>query len=176
MTSGSVRVGEIDWTAWRPRDRATLVFVVQGGEVLLIRKLRGLGAGKVNAPGGRLAPDETPLQCAVREVREEVCVTPLAPELRGELSFQFVDGYSIHAYVFLATGCEGEPGPTEEAIPFWVPPQRIPYGEMWADDRLWVPRLLDGECFRGRFCFDGDRMLSHELEVCEARACDAASP
>ena len=45
---------EPDWARWTPTERAALCFVVTGGRVLLIRKKRGLGAGKVNGPGGRL--------------------------------------------------------------------------------------------------------------------------
>ena len=41
-----------------------------GGQVLLIRKKRGLGAGKINGPGGKLDPGETFAQTAVREVQE----------------------------------------------------------------------------------------------------------
>jgi len=66
------RLTDIDWDRWQPRERATLLFVIRGGEILLIRKLRGLGAGKINGPGGRIDAGETPLACAVREVEEEL--------------------------------------------------------------------------------------------------------
>ena len=39
------RVDAIDWHQWKPKDRATLMFVIQNGRALLIRKKRGLGAG-----------------------------------------------------------------------------------------------------------------------------------
>ncbi len=58
---------DIDWTRWIPKERATLLFVVRDGQILLIHKKRGLGAGKINGPGGRLDPGETPEICAVRE-------------------------------------------------------------------------------------------------------------
>ena len=61
-------VRDIDWDTWRPHDVATLLFVIRRGEVLLIRKLRGLGAGKINAPGGRLEPGETPAEADVRRL------------------------------------------------------------------------------------------------------------
>lgn len=131
--------------------------------VLLIRKRRGLGAGKINAPGGRIDPGETPIACAMRETEEELHVRPLGLSIRGELRFQFVDGYSIHAYVFIATGHRGTPTETDEAIPIWTSVHLIPYEEMWVDDALWVPRLLAGECFSGCFVFDGDRMRDHEV-------------
>ncbi|MHC5028966.1 MAG: 8-oxo-dGTP diphosphatase, partial [Planctomycetota bacterium] len=150
---------DIDWSTWVPQQRATLVFVVREGRILLIRKKRGLGAGKINGPGGRLDDGETPLQCAVREVQEELCVTPVATRQVGELRFQFVDGLSIHGYVFIADDCDGKPQETDEAKPMWTNLDAIPYDEMWADDRLWLPLMLAGESFDGRFLFDGDAML-----------------
>ena len=157
------RVDHVDWETWRPRDLATILFVIRDGEILLIHKKRGLGAGKVNGPGGRLQPGESARECAIREVREELRVTAIDVVQRGELSFQFVDGYSIHATVFVATGCEGKAQETEEAVPLWTPVDQIPYERMWADDRLWLPVLLAGEHFRGRFVFDGDTMVAHQV-------------
>jgi len=154
---------DIDWQSWRATDRATLLFVVEGDRVLLIRKLRGLGAGKINAPGGRLEPGETPAEAAVREVREETRVEPSSLTEHGELRFQFVDGYSIHVWVFRAEAYRGEPTRTEEAIPLWTPVDAIPYEEMWADDRIWLPLLLAGKRFDGRFLFDGDEMLGYAV-------------
>jgi 8-oxo-dGTP diphosphatase len=61
---------DIDWASWKAEDPATLVFVVKDGRILLIRKKRGLGAGKINAPGGRLEAGEAPIEGAVREVQE----------------------------------------------------------------------------------------------------------
>jgi 8-oxo-dGTP diphosphatase len=159
------RVADIDWPNWQPKQRATLVFVVRDGQVLLIHKKRGLGAGKINGPGGRIDPSETPLECAIREVEEELCVTPTGVREAGELRFQFVDGLSIHGTVFLADDCVGKPQETDEAIPRWTPLDEIPYEKMWQDDRLWIPLMLAGEHFDGRFIFDGDTMLDQDLRV-----------
>jgi len=153
------KVAAIDWARWEPRDRATLLFVVQAGRVLLIHKKKGLGAGKINGPGGRLEPGETPRACAVREVQEELCITVADPEWRGRLHFQFKDGYSIRGDVFLGTRYSGEPAETMEAIPLWFDLAAIPYERMWADDPLWLPGMLAGRRFIGRFIFDGDRMV-----------------
>jgi 8-oxo-dGTP diphosphatase len=160
-----MRFDQIDWTTWIPRERATLIFVVRDGEILLIRKKRGLGAGKINGPGGRIDPGESPLHCAIREFEEELLATPVGVRAAGELRFQFVDGLSIHGYVFRADDCAGEPRETDEATPLWTPIRTIPYAQMWADDVLWLPHLLAGTPFDGRFLFDGDRMLGHALRT-----------
>lgn len=156
-------LADIDWATWTPRDVAVLLFVIRGGEALLIRKKRGLGAGKINAPGGRIEPGESPEEAAVRETREEVGVTPEAPRRRGHLRFQFTDGYGLECHVLSADGCAGEVCETDEAIPRWTALDALPFAEMWADDRLWIPLMLAGRPFRGRFVFDGDAMIDHEL-------------
>ncbi len=154
---------DIDWTTWTPVERATLIFAMRDEQVLLIHKKRGLGAGKVNGPGGRLDPGETSAQCAVREMQEEVCVTPLNPRLCGELKFQFLDGHSIHGLIYRADGIDGEPQETDEAIPFWCPLSDVPYGRMWMDDRLWFPLMLNDRYFTSQYLFDDDTMLGCEI-------------
>jgi 8-oxo-dGTP diphosphatase len=154
----------MDWEAWTPTERATLLFVLQDGRILLIHKKTGLGAGKINGPGGRLEPGETPRDGAVREVREELCVTPTGVAQAGELFFQFTDGYALHGSVFTASGFEGDLCETREAAPLWTPLDSIPYERMWADDRLWIPLMLRGTRFRGWFIFDGDAMLDARVE------------
>lgn len=163
------RYTDIDWATWKPVERATLLFVIRDGQVLLIHKKRGLGAGKINGPGGRVDPGETAYECAIREVQEELLVTPRDVRPCGELHFQFKDGHSIYGVVFQADDCDGEPQETYEAIPIWTPLDQIPYGAMWADDRLWVPLMLEGRYFSGRFFFDDDLMLG-----CEITSLDAA--
>lgn len=164
---------ERNWAEWQPTERATLCFVVRGDEILLIRKKRGLGAGKVNGPGGRIEPGETPLQCAIRETQEELRITPVDPEWRGELYFQFVDGYGLRCDVFTARDCEGDPVETDEAAPLWMPLDAIPFHEMWADDIHWLPGVLAGRNFRGYFDFDGDAMLTRRVEWLERPAITA---
>ncbi len=158
---------DIDWDVWTPGERATLLFVIRDGHILLIDKKRGLGAGKVNGPGGRIDPGESPEECAVREVQEELHVTPTGIRPCGELLFQFVDGYSIHGYVFRADGCDGTAKETHEAKPLWTPLDQIPYQSMWADDRIWFPHMLNGRTFTGRFLFDGDTILGCEMILSE---------
>lgn len=155
----------IDWPSWTAEWRATLLFVVRDGHILLIEKKRGFGKGKINGPGGRIEPGETPLQGAIREVQEEICVTPTGITSHGELQFQFQNGFSIHGFVFRADDMDGAMAETDEARPFWQPVDRIPYDRMWEDDRHWLPFLLDRKRFTGRFLFDEDRMVDYTVDV-----------
>lgn len=153
------RTGDADkWAGWVPKESATLVFAIQGDTILLIRKKRGLGAGKINGPGGRVDPGESYYHCAVREVQEELGVTPTNVEPVGELCFQSPN-FSMYVEVFVADGWIGEPTDTDEAEPYLTTLDDIPYDEMWADDRIWLPFVLAGKAVRARFVFDGNNAI-----------------
>lgn len=150
---------------WQPDLTGTLLFLVDGDSVLLIRKKRGHGAGKINGPGGKLDPEETPVAGAVRETFEETGIEVLDPVLHGR--FRFVDLRALQwfGYVFLARRYRGEPVETPEAAPFWCPLAELPFAQMWEDDRFWLPRLLAGERLEGDFLFDDGRLLAHRLKT-----------
>jgi len=160
---GGIHFDDIDWTRWKPDDEATLLFVIKGRQVLLIDKKRGMGAGKINGPGGRLEDGESAIGAAIREVQEEIGVTPLGVEKRGELRFQFTSGYSLKCHVFRAADIEGEPIATDEAEPRWESIGNLPFERMWEDDRVWLPMLIAGQDFSGAALFEGERMLAHDI-------------
>ena len=157
------RLTDIDWDTWKAEVPATLVFVIRDGKILLIDKKTGLGKGKVNGPGGKVEKGESPEACAIRECGEELGITVSKLQYCGQHRFQFVDGLTIHVWVYKTTEFEGIPTESAEARPLWVPLDKIPYDKMWEDDGIWLPMLLRGERFQGRWIFDGDRMLDYEL-------------
>lgn len=142
---------------------ATLCYPIVEDSMLLIRKQRGLGAGKIVGPGGTIEPGETPRECAIREVREEVGVT-VEPEKLGELDFWIGNEPETFAHVFRAPGVDGEPRESPEAVPEWHPVSALPYHDMWPADRCWLPHLLDGEYFEARVKMDaeGKRVQRYE--------------
>lgn len=161
---------ETPWDAmWRPQYVGTLTFIITAGQVLLIEKKTGHGAGKVNAPGGKLEPGEGPLQCAVREVREEVGLSPLLTPCAIELRFVERDGPQWLGFAYLAFAYTGTLIETAEARPFWCAIEEIPYARMWPDDAIWLPEVLDrkpgSSPLVANFLFEGGRLLAHEFVV-----------
>lgn len=152
---------------WRPDQTGTLMFLHHAGRVLLIRKRRGHGAGKINGPGGKPEPGETPLQCVIRETEEETGVQVQAPRLAAV--FRFIDLHQTDWLGFIYRGrCwSGEPRVTAEAFPDWYPVTELPFDEMWEDDRLWLPRVLSGDCLEGDFLFADGALLAYRLRDVE---------
>lgn len=149
---------------WEPGERATLVYLLHGESVLLIRKLRGHGAGKVNAPGGRVEAGESVEACAIREVAEEVGVRVQALELRARLRYEDPEeGLAMEGFAFVSSEFQGTPARTAEADPFWCRTDKIPYDEMWENDHIWLPRVLLGERIRADFRFCRNRLVAHTV-------------
>lgn len=95
------------------------------GNLHFVRQYRhATGSSPLELPAGSLEPGEEPLECARREIREEIGMA--ANQLREIGSFYLVPGYSTeYMRVFLATGLQESPLPpdvdeylTVEKIPF----------------------------------------------------------
>lgn len=154
MMSGS----PIDWSTWVGEMPATLMFIIKDGRILLIEKKRGLGAGKINGPGGKIEPGETALEAVIRETQEELIITPLEPRKLGELRFSMSDCPDILCHVYRSDDFIGTPTETDEAVPVWTALGEIPYQRMWEDDRHWLPLVLVERSFLGHFVFEGEEM------------------
>lgn len=152
-------------------DEATLCYVVDDGEVLLIEKRRGLGAGLYNGPGGKLEAGETPVEAIEREVAEEVSIVVDDPTKVGELTFLHDADPVLFVHVFRTEHYRGTPAPSPEAKPEWFPTDELPYDRMWEDDHIWLPRAIAGDPFVGEFAFEGGDTLDdatfvdHTLET-----------
>ncbi len=145
---------------------ATICFVIQDGEVLLIEKKRGVGEGLYNGPGGKVEEGESLRNAAIRETVEETGVAPEDIEKVGELEFIFGEDPFHFVHVFKAYSFSGNIQETEEARPEWFEIQEIPYDKMWPDDEYWIPKMLEGEKFMARFKFDedGDEIQGYRFE------------
>ena len=150
---------------WDCDQLATLMFCIDQDKVLLIHKKRGLGAGKINGPGGKLEQGESLVACAYRETFEETGITALNASDHGILCFRFLDGLRLRVHIFVTHHFSGEIVETDEASPFWHSISEIPYQDMWADDVHWLPHVLAGGRAYGYFDFDGDRLLEHSLSL-----------
>jgi mutator protein MutT len=133
----------------------TLCMVCDGSRVLLGMKKRGFGAGQWNGFGGKIEPGESIEQAAVRELEEEAGISPVEMHKIGILEFTFENNLdTLEVHVFKVSAFTGEPSETEEMRPQWFEISDIPYDHMWSDDKYWLPYLLAGKTFRGKFLFD----------------------
>ena len=146
---------------------ATLLLLLREDEILLAMKKRGFGAGRYNGVGGKIEPGESIEQALVRECQEEIGVTPTVYEKVAFHDFRFPNGTTdmqVHAYI--SREWEGEPIETGEMAPHWFRLREIPYEQMWQDDIVWLPLVLQGKKLRCVFTFDKhDTLQSAQLTI-----------
>jgi len=148
----------------------TLCLLVKEGEVLLAMKKRGFGVGKWNGVGGKLEEGETIEQAVLRETKEEIGVDSKEEHLVkvGNIKFYFngKEDWNNDMHIYLMSNWEGEPRETEEMRPQWFKHEEIPFTEMWADDKHWLPRVLKANKIEGEFHFseDGNEIKKFEIK------------
>lgn len=143
----------------------TLCVVYNDSHILLGMKKRGFGEGKWNGFGGKLLENESIEQAAIRELEEEVGIRPKDIEKRGILTFIGEDEEDLEMHVFGIREFDGEPIESEEMKPEWFTHHKIPYQDMWLDDKHWLPLFLEGKNFKGTFFFENDDLIKHKIEL-----------
>jgi 8-oxo-dGTP diphosphatase len=141
----------------------TLLFLRQNGQILLAMKKRGFGVGKWNGVGGKLLPNETILEAAIRECEEEILVTPNNLKLTGEIHFFDLPDVEHYCYVYTTKDWEGKPQESEEMKPKWFAETDIPYTEMWPDDKFWMPMLLADTLFKGSVVIENNLVRTCDI-------------
>ncbi len=144
-----------------PVGKRTLCFLLnqQNNTVLLGKKKRGFGEGNYLGIGGKVEDGESIEEAVVREVQEEIGITPTNLQKMGVVTFLFQNKphyWNQEVHVFKTNSWKGEPRETEEIRPYWFKINEVPYKLMWEDNQYWLPRVLNGDRVVGSFLFDQD--------------------
>jgi len=142
--------------------KTTILFPVQGDNVILGMKKVGFGKYWWNGFGGKVEPGETYREAAVREVREESGLVVRGLTHVANLHFYFDDELGVVSRAYISTDFTGTPVETDEMAPALFPINQLPFGAMWPADEFWVPSALDPTITKpiGMVaCFNGNKEL-----------------
>lgn len=152
--------------------QTTLVIVVDPASkrVLLGRKRRGFGVGRITSYGGKVDPGEDALTCIRREFEEEagLHLPKTAFEKVGEILFQiYYNGEeTFFCHIFrVSLPLPSAAQETEEMTPHWFAQDALPLDEMWQDNPHWLPLALEGQCFRAEFAYHPDNQTLKSYHV-----------
>jgi 8-oxo-dGTP diphosphatase len=158
---------------------AVLVYAFEGPRVLLIHRVApdhpdDYHAGKWNGLGGKLEPDESPLEAALRELAEESGLRLPEERFRGLGCLQFPN-FKAHrsedwvVFVFRADVLEEEardvPERTDEGKLHWISPERLPELGFWPGDRHFLPHVVSGTSFMGSIWYRGQDVERHWIQT-----------
>ena len=137
---------------------ATLCLLIKDDSVLLAKKARKIGAGCWNGYGGGVEENETLLDSAIRELKEESTLIAKKEDLEKVAIVDFhnmkTDGgiFVCRVHFFLIRNWEGEPKETEEMLnPTFFKINNLPLDEMMPADRKFIPLLLNGKKIIAKF-------------------------
>lgn len=156
---------------------AVLVYARMGDQFLMIHrggeKKGDYHLGKWNGLGGKLEADESPLEGARRELREESGLDLEAGRFRALGALQFPN-FKAHknedwmVFLFKAEVRRDEvPKVLEgcaEGTLHWIPIQEILNLNLWAGDRLFIPSVLAGRPVIGTIWYEGQSVSRHWIE------------
>lgn len=131
-----------------------------------VKKKNDMNHDKWIGVGGKFEPCESPEECLLREVREEVGVTLTRWRWHGMITF-VLDGEAEYMHLFTADRWEGElvqGNDCTEGVLEWVPRDRVASLPIWEGDKLFFELLArDEPCFSLKLSYEGDRLVSSAL-------------
>lgn len=153
----------------------TLCYLTKGDQVLFMVKgateknITNMNAGKYLGVGGHLEQDESPYECAVREIFEETHIQSgdiTGLSLKGVATFinDSCDNEVMYIYKGEYTGVSDPcPGDCDEGVLCWVPLEGIWDVPVWEGDKE-IFKLLFGpdnnEVFEIKLNYSGDDLIS----------------
>ncbi len=151
---------------------ATLCYLRKNNKVLMIHRNKrtkegDIHSGKWNGLGGKLDIAESPRDCVIREVKEESGLTIFYPKLHGVLTFpNFAKGKDWVVFVYSASDFDGELlSGCEEGEISWVGEEELFMLPLWPGDFYFLPHVLKGKFFEGKFIYDNGILSAHEVTI-----------
>lgn len=152
---------------------AVLIYARSGDDVLMLRKTtQNEHFGKWNGLGGKLEPDESPVQAAAREFGEESGVMVEAGRFRA-LGWILFPNFKSHkgedwwvvVYDVALTDAEKlrVPRETREGELQWIRSELVPKLALWEGDMLFLPRVLSGERVEGTIWYRDGKVARSEF-------------
>ena len=127
---------------------ATLAYLVTpSGKVWLAPKNKKIGVGLLFGYGGKVETDETIIQAALREIRQESLVEVTSRDLVHMTVIDFLKEreHMFQCHIFLVTRWAVEPKETEEmGIPELHARNNLPLNRMLPGDAIWLPEVMKG--------------------------------
>lgn len=142
---------------------STLCYIEKDNKYLMLyrnKKQSDPNEGKYVGVGGHFEENETPYECAIREVLEETGLILKEPQYRGIVTFVSDKYEDERMHLFTCSDFEGELADCDEGELSWVEKSKIEKLPMWEGD-IYFLRMLstDSDFFTMKLTYEGDALV-----------------
>ena len=131
---------------------STVCYLKKDNKVLMIKFSKKWG-NVYAPPGGKFEKGESPLDCIIREFKEETGLTLVNPKLQGISYWQ--DSFEGIIFVYTAEDYEGKQILTsEEGNLEWIKIKELITIKQFEQNEKFTPYLFKNELFEGKFLLD----------------------
>lgn len=146
----------------------TLCYLRYEDDVLMLfrdKKENDVNHGKWIGIGGKFLPDESPDECALREIQEETGLVAETLIYRGVVTFCYDEAPAEYMHVYSGTVKTRTVTACDEGTLRWVPEEEVPDLALWPGDRLFLPLALDEEApaFSMKLVYQNDLLVQAAL-------------
>ena len=147
----------------------TLCYIEDDNSYLMMhrtKKINDLNHDKWVGLGGKFEENETPFECARREIMEEAGIYPHKLKYRGIVTFVSDKYGTEYMHLFTSKGYRGKINDyCMEGELCWVKKDKIKDLPLWEGDKIFFD-LLDKEkkFFSLKLVYEGDNLVYHQVE------------
>lgn len=146
----------------------TLCYLVKGDKVLMLHRVvkkNDVNKDKWIGVGGHFEKNESPEDCARREIFEETGLVVTKLDLRAVVTF--ISGKMDHAeymFLFLARDWTGTPHECDEGVLAWTDFDAVKKLELWEGDRIFLKLVSENHPFFSlKLTYDADDLLKEAV-------------
>ncbi|TNE97231.1 MAG: 8-oxo-dGTP diphosphatase [Deltaproteobacteria bacterium] len=146
----------------------TLVYIVKDGKTLMlhrVKKKNDIHQDKYNGLGGKFEAGESPLECCIREVKEESGLDVKKAFFKGHLLFPKFDGENDWmTFVYRVDEFDGEINQDcVEGNLIWIDNDKLTDLPLWEGDKIFLKYMFKSEIFDGVFHYENGKLVEHKL-------------
>ena len=146
----------------------TMCYLRCEGRMLMLhrtKKKHDDNKGKWMGIGGHIEAGETPMDCILREAREEAGIRLLDARQRGIVHFRNDLCPDEDIFLFTASRYEGDIIVCNEGDLEWIPEDAVDALNMWPGDRVFLKLLRDGaDGFELTLRYHGDKLIGAAMD------------